>query len=84
MDSAHIVFWAALVLFCLWSAILARLKGYSAVCWLFAGGMVGVALLCRLPPARSQRAAKRRRANRLGLLLSGASLLLAGLARKFL
>ena len=84
MDWPHIVFWGAVVLFCLWSALLARLKGYSAICWMFAGGIVGVVLLCRLPPARSEHFSKRRRFNLLGLLISAVTLLLGGLASEFL
>ncbi len=61
--------------FCLWSALLARLKGYSAMCWLLGGGLVGVALLCWLPMAGPGQLENGRRGNRLGLFLSTLSIL---------
>ena len=64
--------------------MLARLKGYSAFCWLMGGGLAGIVVLCRLPLATHQERRKRRRGNFLGLLLSGASLVILWLAREFL
>jgi len=61
--------------FCLWSALLARLKGYSATCWLLGGGILGVDLLCCLPSAGSAERENGKRGNRLGLFLSGLSML---------
>jgi hypothetical protein len=55
---------------CLWTGLMARLKGYSAVCWLFGGGVVGLVLLCRLPVAGPGDWARKARGNRLGLVLS--------------
>ena len=58
------------VFFCLWTALLARLKGYSATCWFLGGGVLGVLLLCRLPLAGPGERAQKARGNRLGLILS--------------
>ena len=79
--------WLALFFFCLWSALLARFKGYSAACWLLGGGALGILILFCLPPANPYEAAKQRRGNRLGLTLSIASLAFlpaAWLAQQFL
>ncbi len=64
----------ALLFFCLWTALLARFKGYSATCWLLGGGVVGVAVLCLLPAPGPAEPEKRTKGNRLGLFLSAASL----------
>ncbi len=65
---------AALLFFCLWTALLARFKGYSATCWFLGGGLVGVAVLCRLKAAGPDDRARKTRVNRLGLLMSGLSI----------
>ena len=41
MKSLQILSLAALVFFCLWTALLARLKGCSATCWFLGGGILG-------------------------------------------
>lgn len=71
----------ALLFFCLWTALLARLKGYSALCWLFAAGPIGVVLLCKLTRVNLGERQKKSWANRLGLSLSATSLLLGFLFR---
>ena len=71
---------AALVFFCLWTALLARLKGYSATCWLLAGGIVGVVALCLLPQvAANLGGSKKRKGDLLGLILTVVTVLAAGL-----
>jgi hypothetical protein len=84
MDLARILLWALLVFFCLWSALLARLKGYSAICWLLSGGAIGVLLLCLLPFASPSRLAQRRRYNLLGLAISALSIFTGWLLRELL
>ena len=74
MNEAQIYSGALLVFFCLWTASLARLKGYSAACWFLAGGAVGVVVLCFLPAVSFGQPQKRIRGNRLGLLMSAVSL----------
>jgi hypothetical protein len=75
MDLARILLWAPLVFFCLWSALLARLKGYSAICWLLSGGAVGVLVLCLLPSTGPGQLVQKRRCNLLGLAISALSIL---------
>jgi hypothetical protein len=60
--------------FCLWTALLARLKGYSAICWLMGGGAIGVLILCFLPQASRHDWRKKTLGNLLGLILSILSL----------
>ena len=67
---------------CLWTVLLARFKGYSALCWFFAGGIVGVLILWRLPAFPEPQF--RVRANALGTALSALSLLAAMLLKSFL
>ena len=74
----------ALFFLCLWAAMFARFKGYSAACWFLGGGMIGVLVLCFLPTAGPAEREKRDRGNRLGLLFSGLSILAATLLREFL
>ena len=84
METLHMLAWPALFFFCLWSALLARFKGYSAGCWLLSGGLLGVIVLFRLPLAGPLEQRTQLRGNRLGLGLSLASLLAACLAQHFL
>ncbi len=78
MKPLVIILPAVLLFFCLWTAFLARFKGYSAACWFLGGGALGVAVLCLLPPASPLDRARRRRGNLLGLLWSGLSVLVLG------
>ena len=84
METLRILMWPALFFFCLWSALLARFKGYSAACWLLGGGALGVVILFCLPLASPYESAKQRRGNRLGLALSVAFLLAGWLVKQFL
>jgi hypothetical protein len=84
MDLFRLVISAAMLFFCLWSALLARLKGYSALCWVLAGGPVGVVLLWRLPLAGPCELKRQRKCNRLGLLISTACLLAVCIAKVLL
>lgn len=70
MEFGQVLLWAVLGFFCLWSALLARLKGYSAICWLLGGGVIGVVLLCQLSPASVGRRQDKIRGNLLGLSIS--------------
>jgi hypothetical protein len=81
MISLRLLWLAVTLFFCTWAALLARLKGYSALCWFLAGGPVGVLLLSRLRSVNPREWKERRKANRLGLVLSGASLLAACLCK---
>ena len=84
MNSFQTILLAASLFLCLWTATLARLKGYSAVCWLLGGGVIGVLVLCQLPPADHREPKRQWRGNRLGLLMSSASLAIVWLVREFL
>jgi len=84
MTAVQLALGAALLFFCLWSATLACLKGYNAACWLFAGGLVGVLVLSRQAPSSALEPRKIKRFNRVGLLLSVLSILLACGLRTFL
>jgi hypothetical protein len=61
--------WVLAALFlCLWTGLLARFKGYSALCWFVAGGPIGIVFLLSLPANPNKQS--RIRANSLGLLIS--------------
>jgi hypothetical protein len=84
MNLIQITLAAALFFLCLWTSIFARFKGYSAACWFLGGGIIGVLVLCFIPTVGRVEGQKRIQGNRLGLLLSGLSILAAFLLRKFL
>jgi hypothetical protein len=84
MQRLQIIFWSTAIFFCLWAGLLARLKGYSATCWLLGGGPVGVIVLCRLPSVSGLEPTKRRSGNRLGLVFSGLSVLAFWASQNFL
>ena len=84
MNPLPVLWWGAALLFCLWTSLLARLKGYSALCWLLAGGPVGVLVLCLLPLVSPVERKPRHRANRWGLILSTLSLVTAWWCRAWL
>lgn len=77
MQPLQITLLAVLVFFCLWTALFARLKGYSAACWFLSGGFVGVIVLCLLPTATPVQSERKRNANLLGLILSAISVFVA-------
>jgi hypothetical protein len=80
----QIVLGGGLFFFWLWTALLARFKGYSAVCWLFGGGIVGLVFLSRLPLAGPADPRKRSKGNLLGLALSCISVITAFLLMRLL
>ena len=84
MNSFQIILLAALFFLCLWAAVFARFKGYSAACWFLGGGIIGVLVLSFLPLAGPGNGEKRARGNRLGLLFSALSILGAALLQEFL
>ena len=71
MKPLPLVTLTTIVFFCLWTALLARLKGYSAACWLLGGGIAGVVILCILPPVPVVQQEQRIKGNLLGLAVSG-------------
>jgi hypothetical protein len=83
MSAPRKLFLAAMLFFCVWAAILARLKGYRARCWLLAGP-AGVLVLCCLPLVGACEPRRQAAGNRLGLFLSLIFLAAAWLAREFL
>jgi hypothetical protein len=84
MKSIHVLTAALAIFLSAWTGFLARLKGYSAVCWLLAGGIIGVIVLTGLPFITPFEERKRRRGNLLGLLLSGLTLVTCYLLRNLL
>lgn len=84
MTNSPQIYWVALPVFlCCWTALLARLKGCNAACWLLGGGILGVLVLSSLPRASPYEGRARKRGNGLGLVLSVVSILAACLLRGF-
>ncbi len=70
MTGVQLVFVAAPLFLCFWTAVLARFKGYSATCWFLGGGVVGVVILSLLPSVTPDEAPTKLRGNRIGILVS--------------
>ena len=79
MNPFQLIWFAPLLFFCLWTALLARLKGYSAACWFFGGGVIGVVILCALPSVMPTDRDRKRNGSFFGLVVSGVSITVAGL-----
>jgi hypothetical protein len=84
MSPFHLLPVRGTLFFSVWTALLARLKGYSALRWHFAAGPVGVLVLLRLRPASQLEDAQRKKNDRIGLALSTFTVLAACACEEFL